>query len=131
MASTPHLSAQVAAASESPLFKKLAPSFDKLNIEWSNQTIATSVLAVIVTLLIAEQTLWRYRKSTLPGHSWQIVSQPSSVPSLARRLHPSPRLARPRSTRQPAHMALSCRRVARHWTIRRVAQPDHGSLQAL
>ncbi|GAA5901638.1 uncharacterized protein JCM6883_000347 [Sporobolomyces salmoneus] len=73
MASTPHISAQVAAASEPAsagvFLSKLSPSFD---LEWSTQTIATSVLAVIVTLLIAEQTLWRYRKSTLPGHSWQI-----------------------------------------------------------
>jgi len=79
MASTPHLSAQVAAASETAsateFLSKISPSFDKFsNIEWSTQTIATSVLAVVVTLLIAEQTLWRYRKSTLPGHSWQIVS---------------------------------------------------------
>ena len=75
MSTTPHLSAQVAAASESPaaqFLTKLSPSFD---VEWSTQTIATSVLVVIVTLLIAEQTLWRYRKSTLPGHSWQIVSR--------------------------------------------------------
>ncbi|GAA5825109.1 hypothetical protein JCM10212_005054, partial [Sporobolomyces blumeae] len=77
MASTPHLSAQVAAASQSAFASPLASlsklaQFDPLAIEWSSTTVATSILAVVITLLIAEQSLWRYRKASLPGHSWQI-----------------------------------------------------------
>ncbi|KAM0792936.1 hypothetical protein ACM66B_002695 [Microbotryomycetes sp. NB124-2] len=34
--------------------------------------IASSILVLLVTLLIAEQSLWRYRKGNLPGHKWQI-----------------------------------------------------------
>ncbi|GAA6053718.1 hypothetical protein JCM3770_003182 [Rhodotorula araucariae] len=41
-------------------------------VEWTYWTATTSVLAVVVSLLIAEQLLWRSRKQHLPGHAWQI-----------------------------------------------------------
>lgn len=137
MASTPHLSAQVAAASESPLFGKLSPSFDKFNIEWSTQSIATSVLAVVVALLVAEQTLWRYRKSTLPGHSWQIVSCSVSLLSLSLPSGPflpsDSRFASHDASNNEsrAHTVSPAFSVARDRSIRRVAQPDNGSLQTM
>lgn len=39
----------------------------------SNTTIASSVLVLVVTLLIAEQYYWRQRRGSLPGFKWQIV----------------------------------------------------------
>lgn len=60
---------------------KLAASLPELpQVEWTAKTIATSVLAVVVTLLVAEQALWRSRKQQLPGHAWQIVRSPSFPP---------------------------------------------------
>lgn len=53
---------------------KLSSSLPELPaVEWSVKTVATSILAIVVTLLLAEQVLWRSRKQTLPGHAWQIV----------------------------------------------------------
>ncbi|GAA5959567.1 hypothetical protein JCM21900_003200 [Sporobolomyces salmonicolor] len=74
MASSPYVSSP-AAATSSP-FASLPSSLSKLaafdSIDWTSKSFATSVLAILITLLIAEQTLWRYRKAHLPGHSWQI-----------------------------------------------------------
>ncbi|KAM0749617.1 cytochrome P450 [Meredithblackwellia eburnea MCA 4105] len=38
----------------------------------SSSQIASSALVLVVTLLLLEQTLWRYRKGKLPGWKWQI-----------------------------------------------------------
>ncbi|GJN88232.1 hypothetical protein Rhopal_001197-T1 [Rhodotorula paludigena] len=73
-----HSSSYVAAPASTPsqlhaAIGKLAASLPELpQVEWTAKTIATSVLAVVVTLLIAEQALWRSRKQQLPGHAWQI-----------------------------------------------------------
>lgn len=77
MASTsPYVSAPASAPSQLvETLGKLTASLPELpQVEWTYKTIATSVLAVVVTLLLAEQALWRSRKQTLPGHAWQIVS---------------------------------------------------------
>ncbi|TNY20659.1 cytochrome P450 [Rhodotorula diobovata] len=75
MASTsPYVSAPASAPSQLvETLGKLTASLPELpQVEWTYKTIATSVLAVVVTLLLAEQALWRSRKQTLPGHAWQI-----------------------------------------------------------
>ncbi|GAA5872505.1 hypothetical protein JCM8547_006932 [Rhodosporidiobolus lusitaniae] len=61
-------------AAPSPLFDKISAAlpFALSSSGWSNSSIATAVLVVVITLLLAEQSLWRYRKQHLPGHSWQI-----------------------------------------------------------
>jgi len=53
------------------------PSLDSLGLslpEFDAKTMASTAAVIIVTLLIAEQSLWRYRKGKLPGFSYQIVS---------------------------------------------------------
>ncbi|BGP67982.1 Cytochrome P450 61 [Rhodotorula toruloides] len=40
--------------------------------QFTPTTVATSLVAVVVTLLIAEQALWRSRKRHLPGKNFQI-----------------------------------------------------------
>ncbi|GAA5977138.1 hypothetical protein JCM11641_001312 [Rhodosporidiobolus odoratus] len=59
-------------SSPSPLLDKLSAALPFSTQQWSHQSIAVSVAVVLVTLLLAEQSLWRYRKAHLPGHSWQI-----------------------------------------------------------
>lgn len=52
-------------------------SFDSLSLSlpsWDAKTVASTAAVLVVTLLIAEQSLWRYRKGNLPGFSYQIVS---------------------------------------------------------
>ncbi|GAA5896182.1 hypothetical protein JCM6882_008512 [Rhodosporidiobolus microsporus] len=58
----------------SPLLDKLSAAlpFSFGDGDWSTQSIATAGLVVLVTLLIAEQSLWRWRKQHLPGPQWQI-----------------------------------------------------------
>ena len=36
-------------------------------------SIASTLLVLVVSLLIAEQSYWRWRKGSLPGLTWQIV----------------------------------------------------------
>ncbi|CEQ39211.1 SPOSA6832_00718, partial [Sporobolomyces salmonicolor] len=90
MASSPYVSSP-AAATSSP-FASLPSSLSKLaafdSIDWTSKSFATSVLAILITLLVAEQTLWRYRKAHLPGHSWQIVRRLSFLPLLGRTRRP-------------------------------------------
>ncbi|KDE08747.1 C-22 sterol desaturase [Microbotryum lychnidis-dioicae p1A1 Lamole] len=45
----------------------------------------STTIVLIVSLLVAEQTWWRYRKGALPGHKWQIPL----IGQFAESLHPS------------------------------------------
>ncbi|GAA6033424.1 hypothetical protein JCM8097_006744 [Rhodosporidiobolus ruineniae] len=58
----------------SPLLDKLSAAlpFALPSLDWSARSVAAAAIAVVVTLLVAEQSLWRYRKQHLPGHNWQI-----------------------------------------------------------
>lgn len=79
MASSSYVSAP--SATPSPLLDKLSAalpfSLESLLAKdnWSLSSILTAGLVVVITLLLAEQSLWRWRKQHLPGHSWQIVSR--------------------------------------------------------
>jgi hypothetical protein len=68
--------------------------------EWTLSSVLTAGLVVVVTLLLAEQSLWRWRKQHLPGHSWQIVSPLS------------PCLERVRA------LTTALMSTARYWTVR-------------
>ncbi|BGP45698.1 RNA polymerase C-22 sterol desaturase [Rhodotorula kratochvilovae] len=74
VSSSPYVSAPVSAPSQlAETFGKLTAALPELpQVEWTYKTVATSVLAVVVSLLVAEQLLWRSRKQHLPGHAWQI-----------------------------------------------------------
>lgn len=39
----------------------------------SGAQLASSIVVLVVTLLLAEQYYWRWRKGSLPGNKWQIV----------------------------------------------------------
>jgi len=90
MASSTYVSAPASAPSHLvETLGKLSSSLPELPaVDWTAKTVATSILAVVVTLLLAEQVLWRSRKQTLPGHAWQIVraellSPPPPLPPAA------------------------------------------------
>lgn len=142
--SSSYVSAPVSTGSSLPssLASKLT-SFDSL----SGTQLASSVVVLILTLLIAEQTWWRYRKGPLPGHRWQIVSLQHFCTALQRNgstradrcfvLNPrrssdcffesdlAPMLALSEYvTRDRLHSAY-------HWSIRRVAASFHAGLQAM
>lgn len=96
-----HSSAVIARATG---FPSLAPlPFDLP--ELTGTTIASTVLVLVVTLLVAEQSYWRWRRGKLPGWDWQIVSSVQRAPELI----------------APAH----------HRPICREHEPDHGGLQAM
>ncbi|KAI5475960.1 C-22 sterol desaturase [Pseudohyphozyma bogoriensis] len=71
-----------------PSFATSLPSFADLPVYFgglTNGQIASSVLVLIVSLLILEQSVWRARRGKLAGHSWQIPI----IGQFAESLHPS------------------------------------------
>ncbi|ORY90828.1 cytochrome P450 [Leucosporidium creatinivorum] len=51
----------------------------------SGPQLASSIVVLLVTLLLAEQYYWRWRKGSLPGNKWQIPI----IGQFAESLHPS------------------------------------------
>ncbi|KAK4699635.1 hypothetical protein P7C70_g6625, partial [Phenoliferia sp. Uapishka_3] len=85
-------SSSIPAPTSSPFAAPLGLSLDGLSDKFTNinfsltpSTIASSALVLIVTLLLAEQSLWRWRKGNLPGWKWQIPI----IGQFADSLHPS------------------------------------------
>ena len=67
---SPSITPPTAAATSFPALSALSEfKFEQL----SGSTIASSALVLVVTLLLLEQSVWRYRKGKLPGWKWQIV----------------------------------------------------------
>ncbi|KAL8280890.1 hypothetical protein RQP46_006569 [Phenoliferia psychrophenolica] len=82
-------------------FPALAALADFKFEQLSGSTIASSVLVLIVTLLLLEQSVWRYRKGKLPGWKWQIPL----IGQFADSLHPS--MEAYKKTWAPPMMAVS------------------------
>lgn len=57
-------------------------SFNLFSSGSTTTSFWSTTIVLIVSLLVAEQTWWRYRKGHLPGHKWQIVSHRSFLPCL-------------------------------------------------
>ena len=75
VAHSPSIAPASTALSGAPLSALRDFEFRQLKMpELSPSTIASSALVLVVTLLLLEQTLWRWRKGNLPGWKWQIVS---------------------------------------------------------
>lgn len=49
-------------------------SFTNFNDSLTPTTVASSIVILFVSLILAEQAWWRARKGSLPGWKWQIVS---------------------------------------------------------
>jgi hypothetical protein len=87
----------------------------------SGPQLASSIVVLLVTLLLAEQYYWRWRKGSLPGNKWQIVRD-------------QPVLSATEKGRCSLGFAVflgRAVRVAHHRTICRVAASFHGGLHAL
>lgn len=60
-------------SAQATAFPSLATLSD-LSVSLTPVTLASSILVLVVSLLILEQSVWRWRKKDLPGWKWQIVS---------------------------------------------------------
>lgn len=67
-------SSLISLPSSTPAFSLLASSFLPLSSALHNESLSwlfTSI-AIIATLLVVEQVVWRYKKGVLPGDAWTI-----------------------------------------------------------
>ncbi|SCV72585.1 BQ2448_4122 [Microbotryum intermedium] len=60
-------------------------SFNLFSSGSTTTSFWSTTIVLIASLLVAEQTWWRYRKGDLPGHKWQIPL----IGQFAESLHPS------------------------------------------